>query len=156
MLLIKNLQARQSNQGTGMYFSEPQLPPTRGQLCRHGKRESQMCSAHTITSNVVSTVQSSTCSFVNHVCLRPPSQQSGCYSFHYFLFIIMKQQPLVFQPKKQCSFLTTSESPLILVLCKTGHRLLSQNYKKVNQKQKPKPPHHYTTANILVSHVKQA
>lgn len=36
MLLIKNLQARQSNQGTGMYFSEPQLPPTRGQPCRHG------------------------------------------------------------------------------------------------------------------------
>lgn len=36
MLLIKNLQASQSNQGTGMYFHQPYLPPTRGQLCRHG------------------------------------------------------------------------------------------------------------------------
>lgn len=31
-----------------------------------------------------------------------------------------------------------------------------QNYLKTNWKQKPKPPHHYTTANVLVLHVKQA
>lgn len=31
-----------------------------------------------------------------------------------------------------------------------------QNYIKTNWKQKPKPPHHYTTVNVLVHHVKQA
>jgi len=130
MLLIKNLQARQLSKEPAHTSASPIFHPPEDSHANTGMCESQTHSAHTITDNVVSTVQSSRCSFVNHICLRPPSQQPDCYSFHYFLFIIMKQQLLVFQLKKRCSFLSTSKRPLILALHETGHQLLSQTTKK--------------------------
>lgn len=147
-LLTKNLQPRQCNQWTGMSFSEPSFHPP-------GVSHADMECVSQCTYN------NKQCS-KQHMLVRELRMSETPIPAHWLLkfsfFLVHHHEPTASSVSAQEIVQSPPHikgtSNISALQDRTSTAI--QKYLKTNWKQKPKPPHHYTTANVLVLHVKQA